>query len=146
MNGAHVHLIFNHIPVIGVLFGLAFLIVGIFRRREIIIKSALWIFLAVAILSVPTFLIYTHEEAAEKAFIASIVLGLLALTGLAGYRIKSGVPRFFLVVVVAASLLVAALMAWTANLGGEIRHPEIRSGAPPLDQPAPAGTAVEHDS
>ena len=29
----------------------------------------------------------------------------------------------------ATSLLVGGLMAWTANLGGQIRHTEIRSGA-----------------
>lgn len=31
----------------------------------------------------------------------------------------------------AASLIVSGLMAWTANLGGKIRHTEIRSNASP---------------
>lgn len=161
MNGAHAHLLFNHIPVIGVLFGIAFLLVGILRRRDDTIKSALWIFLVVSILSAAAFftggpaekivehlpgisesVIGEHEEAAEKAFISAIVLGLLALAGLAMYRRKSGITRLFLVVTVACSLLVGALMAWTANLGGHIHHPEIRSGESPV-QEAPAGAAVE---
>jgi uncharacterized membrane protein len=163
MNGAHAHLIFNHIPVIGVLFGIAFLLVGVLRRRDLIIKSALWIFLAVSIAATLAFItgepaekivehlpgiaeavIGEHEEAAEKAFISSIVLGLLALAGLAMYHRKAGVSRLFLVAAVACSLLVGALMAWTANLGGQIHHPEIRSGTPAVPE-APAGAVVEDD-
>jgi hypothetical protein len=32
---------------------------------------------------------------------------------------------------VIVSLTVSALMAWTANIGGQIRHTEIRVGAAP---------------
>jgi len=36
-----------------------------------------------------------------------------------------------LVLMLAASLIVSGLMAWTANVGGQIRHTEIRSNASP---------------
>jgi hypothetical protein len=38
-------------------------------------------------------------------------------------------PRALTVTVVPLVLLVTGLMAYTANLGGQIRHTEIRAGA-----------------
>ena len=45
------------------------------------------------------------------------------------------------VFVLVASLIVSGLMAWTANLGGQIRHTEIRAD----NSPAAVTGAKHHD-
>jgi hypothetical protein len=74
-------------------------------------------------------LIGQHEEAAQGAFIALCILGGVALAGMVWFRRGKPMPSWFGAVVLAGSLIVGGWMAWTANLGGQIRHSEIRSGA-----------------
>ena len=56
-------------------------------------------------------------------------LGVIALFGLFVLRYGKAVPVWFAAFMVIASLTVSGLMAWTANIGGQIRHTEIRVGA-----------------
>ena len=58
-------------------------------------------------------------------------LGVIALLGLLALRHGKAVPAWFAGFMVIVSLTVSALMAWTANIGGQIRHTEIRVGAAP---------------
>ena len=58
-----------------------------------------------------------------------VALGMGGLAGLIIFQGSRTVPTWFGAVLLATSLLVGGLMAWTANLGGQIRHTEIRSGA-----------------
>ncbi len=146
MNAAHLHLIVNHIPVIGMLIAVVFFIVSLFSSKDILIKASLWMIFFVALSAVPAYLtgdpaheylehtpglrhdlIHEHEDAAEVAFVAAIILGLLALLGLVGYRQRRRLSRLYLFIVLLAGLVVLALMAGAANQGGKIRHPETRS-------------------
>jgi uncharacterized protein YybS (DUF2232 family) len=52
--------------------------------------------------------------------------GLPALSGLIFFRHDKAIPNWLAVIVLVLSLIVFALMARTADLGGLIRHPEIR--------------------
>jgi len=56
------------------------------------------------------------------------VFGVAALATLVANR-ATRAPRWLGPVALALSLVPAALMGWTANLGGQIRHSEIRSTA-----------------
>ena len=67
-----------------------------------------------------------HEEAAQVAFAGVLVVGVAALGGLVFSRRGKLVPNWLSVIVLVLSLIVFALMARTANLGGFIRHAEIR--------------------
>ncbi len=146
MNIAHLHLLLNHIPVIGTLLGLGLLIFALLRKNEEIKRVSLGVFLVVAILTIPTYLsggaaekaiehlpgvaeslIEQHEEAAELSFFAIEILGLLALGGLLISRWKATLPAWFFTLFLFFTLLTSGLMAWTANLGGQIRHPEART-------------------
>ena len=146
MNPTHLHLLLNHVPVLGTVFGLGLLLFELWRRSEDIMKAALSVFVIVALLGVPVYLtgepaedgvksipgvskpiMELHEKAATIAFIGVVVLGLAALAGLILYRRGKLLPSWFGVSVLAASLMVSDLMAWTANMGGQIRHTEIRS-------------------
>ena len=69
-----------------------------------------------------------HEESAEASLIAALVLGVLSCAGLLIYRGRE-IPRGFTLATLVLALVVTAMMAWTANLGGRIRHTEIRGEA-----------------
>jgi hypothetical protein len=81
-------------------------------------------------------LVHIHEAAADIAFIGIGALGAVAVVVLWMGRklphISRGAAAFILVL----TLVEAFLMARAANLGGNIRHPEIRSGQPKTEEPA----------
>jgi len=157
MNAAHWHLVLNHIPVLGTLFGIPFLVIGMIRHKRVLIISSYWVFFIVALLTIPTFLtgdpaeevierlpgvsrtlIHDHEEAADPTFVVMLVLGAVALIGLFAERFKEPVRKTTAAVVLILSLVAAGMTAWTANLGGDIRHPEIRK-----DFVVPPGAGTE---
>lgn len=146
MNGVHIHLLLNHIPVVGMLIGLVVFALGVWRRNDAWTRLALALFVMVAATSIATMLtgegaeeaverlpgvtdaiIEAHEEAATLAAIGAYVLGVISLAALVWVR-RRPLPRTLTVVVLPAVLLVTGLMAYTANLGGQIRHTEIRAG------------------
>jgi hypothetical protein len=150
MNWAHAHLIVNHLPVIGVLLGFCLFLVAHLRKDEGARRGALVVLAVTAILAFPAYFsgtraedvvehlpgvtearIEAHEDAALAALVASGVLGLAALLGLAVSRRARPVPGWLVVAVLAVGLAAVALLGRAANLGGEIRHPEIRPGATP---------------
>src|SRR5690606_32681293 len=71
-----------------------------------------------------------HEEAGKVAFLASVVLGVLALAGLVVGRKGTSVPRPLVLATLAEGLALSGYRGYTAHLGGLIRHTEIRDGAP----------------
>lgn len=68
-----------------------------------------------------------HAESAILALAGSLVLGVVALAGLIGFRKGRKLPASFLMLVVLLALVACGLLSWTANLGGKIRHLEIVS-------------------
>jgi uncharacterized membrane protein len=150
MTTTHLHLLLNHVPVIGTAIGLLILLMGYFRKSDELKKAALILFTLATLVAVPTYLtgepaeeaveslpgvtkavIEKHEEAAVVAFTGVVVLGVLSLGGLLRYRQGRMLPPWFTSATIVASLIVCGLMAWTANLGGQIRHTEIRSSSGP---------------
>jgi hypothetical protein len=77
--------------------------------------------------SVSKSLIQTHEGAALLAFAAIILTGAFAWLGLWQIRRMSRAENWNLAVILLLSLVAFGLAARAANIGGEIRHPEIRS-------------------
>ena len=147
MTPTHLHLLLNHIPVLGTFFGLGLFAFGVWRRNHEIKTTSLGIFVIVALLTVPVYLtgepaeetveslpgvskaiIEQHDGAAAYAFTGVIVTGVAALGGLIYFRKARLLPVWYGSLLIACSLVVGGLMAWTANLGGQIRHTEIRSG------------------
>ncbi|HKV76283.1 MAG TPA: hypothetical protein VJN95_17320 [Gemmatimonadales bacterium] len=75
-----------------------------------------------------------HEEAGMVGLVAAGVVGVLALIALVGGRQNRPLSRGLLIVNLGLALAASGALAWVANLGGQIGHPEIRSG-----QVAPSG-------
>ena len=155
MNLAHVHLLLNHFPVIGTIIGLGLFLVALVSKSDDLKRACLVIFLGIALLSIPTYvtgnaaqeaicigpsngpctdpgvsksLIRAHEGAALQGFAFMELTGAFAWLGLWQFRRISRVSRWNLSAVLLLSLVTVGLMARAANIGGEIRHPEIRSG------------------
>ena len=147
MNGAQLHLILNHLPVMGTLFSLLLLAWSLIRRSAEIQKLALAIALLAGLSSVPAYLtgepaeeviehmagvdeayIEEHESMGKFALWCGVALGVAA-----GAALAAGVknPRWLsagTAITLLASVLVFGVMGYTAHLGGQIRHPEIRDG------------------
>lgn len=147
MNWAHVHLMLNHLPVLGTAFGFALLAWAVLRRNEALQRAALGTLVLTALAAIPAFLtgapsedvvehlagtakqaIEAHEEAAVVALVAIEALGAMALAALVLFR-KRGIPRPLAGAALVFALATAGWMAQTANLGGRIRHAELRATA-----------------
>jgi uncharacterized membrane protein len=157
MSGIHLHLLLNHVPVIGAVLGLALPGVAFLRRSDELGKFALGAFAFLGAVSVVVFLTgepaeelveklpgfsealtERHEEAALAATIVMGVVGLLSLIGLAVFRSRA-LARWVVPTALVLALGATATMGYAANLGGQIRHTEIRSTAAPM----PAGELRE---
>ncbi len=147
MNTVHLHLLLNHVPVIGAVLGLLLLGVAFLRRSDELARVALGAFAFLGAVSVVVFLTgepaeelveklpgfsealtERHEEAALVATIVMGVVGFLSLTGLAVFRARA-LARWVVPAAFVLALGATATMGYAANLGGQIRHTEIRSGA-----------------
>jgi uncharacterized membrane protein len=152
MNLAHIHLLLNHFPTIGMIVGLGLFVVAILAKSDHLKSGSLGIFFCIALLSIPTFatgtsarlalaktpevstaMIDTHETAAFEALWLMELTGALAWLGLWQYRRLSRFPTGTLAAVLLAGLVTFGLMARAANIGGEIRHPEIRTAPDPVE-------------
>jgi len=148
MTWAHIHLALNHVPVIGILLAILLLGAAVFRPNDVLQRTSYWLLAGLALVAVlvyftgepaeelveglPGFseaLVEHHEEAALIATIGMAILGLAAAVALVrGRRESTAKSSAYPRVVLLLALVVGGLMMWTANLGGQIRHSEIRSG------------------
>lgn len=147
MSVVHLHLVLNHVPVIGMLFVLLMLGVAAWRQDSGGAKLALWVLAGLAVVTAFVFftgepaeeavenvvgvsepMIHAHEEAAELALLATGLAGVVALAVLATYW-RRALPRFAMGGMLGLVLMIGAILGWTANLGGQIRHTEIGSTA-----------------
>lgn len=162
MNPAHLHLMVNHIPVVGSVGAFLVLLIGFIRKSDEIKKLGLFIFILVALGSIPAFLsgdksekiaksfpgiekgmIHDHEEAAESAFITLEIVGGIALLSLLIASKKSSIAKGLTVLVLLGGIASAGMMSWAAKLGGVIRHPETR---PDYQVPVSADSNFEEPS
>jgi hypothetical protein len=158
MSFVHLHLLLNHVPVVGVLFVVVLLGVAFWKRNSEIGKLALALMAGIAAVTAVVFLtgepaeeavegvagisdalIHQHEDVAQAALISTGVAGSFALGLIWWYR-KQTLPRSLVATFLAVTIGIGGLMAWTANLGGQIRHSEIRSAGTAI------GSEAERDS
>jgi len=157
VNYAHLHLLLNHVPVIGSIVGFGLFLISFFGKNEDLRKSSYIIFAAVALVTIPAFLsgfgaqqmikgpgvsdalINRHEGSALLSLWFMELTGAIALVGLWQSHTTAPPPRWNVSAVMLFSILTVVLMARTGNTGGDIRHPELRPGA---EATAPEPTTI----
>ncbi len=146
MNQAHLHLLLNHLPILGTLFGILVLLTGFLLKHETVKRTGLGLFVFAAVSAIPAFLtgegaeevveglpgvgenlIERHEDLANYFLWTVIGLGMLSLaTFYATFRAWKAASLFYVItLIVSFGAMVFAYQAGTS--GGEIRHTEIRS-------------------
>ncbi len=157
MNYAELHLLLNHFPIIGTIVGLGLFLVSFVGKNDDLRRGSYIVFVAIALISIPTFLsgfgaqlmikgpgvsdalLQRHQGAALLSLWFMEATGALALAGLWQSQRISHLARWNVSAVLLFSLLTAGLMARTGSTGGDIRHPEDR----PSQAAATTGGTVE---
>ena len=153
MNQAHIHLIVNHVPIVGSLFAAVLLGVGLLRQNGSLIKAGLAAVLAAGVLCLPAQLtgegaaaivqnmprvsrdlIHNHAEAAELGFWVLEGAATLALLSLLMLKNSSPKARLLSLLTLVVAVVSFGLLARAGNLGGQIRHTEIREGFGTADE------------
>lgn len=147
MNGAHWHLVVNHLPIIFPIVGVIVMITGLISKSEPVKRTAFLIFIMGAFASIAAMTtgegaeeivenisgvsesyIKTHEETAETFALLSYILGGISLIGLwASFKQKS-ISNTITIATVVFAFVVLFFGKLTGTTGGEIRHTEIRNG------------------
>ncbi|MES2176393.1 MAG: hypothetical protein V4550_00900 [Gemmatimonadota bacterium] len=154
MTGAHLHLLINHVPILGAILAVLLLLVSRWYGGEILARTALVLLVVVglagtgakytgepaedAVRGLPGITraaIHEHEEMADTAFLAAVAVALVSAGILARWR-REPIPGAAFTVALLGSLAVSGLMAYTGLLGGQVRHTEVRPGATPADASA----------
>jgi uncharacterized membrane protein len=151
LSGAHLHLLVNHAPIFGTIFAFILLIASYFTSADVLRRTALVTLVVTAIAGaaanlsgdaaedairgfpgVRRELIHAHEQMGDKAYYLGIALGVLALIALIRWR-RRPIPAGATLAAVLLTAFVGGAFAYTALLGGQIRHTEVRPGATPAD-------------
>lgn len=173
MNYPHLHLMVNHLPIVGAILALLLLGWSLVTRRRDFIRLSLFVTLLAGLSVYPAFLtgdeaneqledvrgfdhdlVEEHEEAADWALWILLGTGAIAALGLWASRKDREVPRWAGAAAMVGLILSTSVLARTAWLGGEIRHPEAAGPlwAPPdvsksvlLDSAGPRQPKSDHD-
>ena len=147
MNDAHLHMVVNHFPIIGLFFGIGILAYGIFKKQTILVNTAYLIFIVCMIMAKATMMtgegaeeiveelgishdiIHEHEEIAETFMKILYALGILSILGLVANVKKHAKVAIVSYVVLVLAIGAAVLSKYVGTSGGEIRHTEIRENA-----------------
>jgi hypothetical protein len=153
LNLPHVHLLLNHWPIIGTYIALGLFFISLISRSDDLRQGSLALFAFIALVAIPAYLsgnaaydtikklpafnkslADTHEGAALLAFMSMEITGVIALLGVWRYS-KAKAPEVMppgvwtTPGVLFFGIVTAGLMAIAGTTGGDIRHPEIVSGA-----------------
>jgi hypothetical protein len=145
MNAAHLHLLLNHVPVLGSLAGVVLLACAVLSPRQPARTAALVLLVIGGAFGVATYLtgepaeeiveasfpdiphrlIHEHEDAAGWAVWLLGIAGGLALVLLWVAR-RRAVHRGWLALLLVIATMTAVATVRTAASGGHIHHPETR--------------------
>ena len=156
MNLTHLHLLLNHVPTVGSVIALAILLLSFIRRDEALKHAGLEVLFLIAILTLPVYIsgaaaqreirnrpevsttaVRVHQDAALAGFAMTEFAGFVAWIALWQSRRRGGEARGLVAATTVLLMLALALSGRAANLGGEIRHPEILADVT-ADPAAPA--------
>jgi uncharacterized membrane protein len=142
---AHFHLLLNHVPTVGMVAALGVLLLALIRSNDHLRHVSFELFFVIALLTLPAYLtgvaaqqaiaggadvseerIVMHHDAALLGFLLMQLTGFAAWLGLWQFRRYSRPEGWTSAAVLLLAIETVTMMGLAANLGGEIRHPEIR--------------------
>lgn len=166
MDLAHLHLSLTHVPIIGVIFGFLILLISSIAGSKGATRVGLGLLVLSAIIAVPVYLTgESAEEIVERLpgfseavteqhkTAAAWALGLVIASGIAGLAAllltgwqNTKAATLSVIAALLVSFLTTTSMVRTANLGGQIRHTEIRADAQNTGQHSETGTDKQGSS
>ena len=164
-SGPHLHILLNHLPSLGSVVALGMYLLSFYHKNVRLQNYAIFAFMALAWLAIPTFLsgaasrwalmartdtdmlpgmIFAHQNAALLAFGATGLTGIFSWFALWQFRRFDEVPKWNQITILVLAIGTVVMMTRAGSLGGRINHPEIRDGAEILSgqgQPGPISFA-----
>lgn len=147
MNTAHLHLMVNHLSIVGLGFAIFVTLIALYRKNPEIEKLACWFYILTGLLSVFAILtgdgtgeivktypgisndaIEYHETWGYVFFYSLASIAALAIAALWFSRKNPLILRKFILTILILALLSIFLAFQTGTTGGRIRHPEIEKG------------------
>lgn len=148
MNDAHLHLLVNHFPIVGLFIGFLILLFGIIKNNATLKSTAYIIFIFCMIMGKISMMtgdkaehsveemagfsrdyIHEHEEAAELFMKPLYILGFVSILGLASLAKKRNNEKFVSICAILIATICLFLSKNVGTTGGEIRHTEIRENS-----------------
>ncbi len=145
MNFAHLHLIVNHVPIIGIPVALSFLAYGLVTKNLPTQRFSLFILLALSLMVLPVYLtgepaeevvehlpgvvdslIEPHEDAGKISLIFTLLTGVASFVAL-WFQKNEAKRRLINLSVMGVACIALMSLIYTANLGGKVRHTEFRA-------------------
>ncbi len=164
MTPGYIHLLLNHLPVVGVLAGIPILLIGLLRNKSILTETALWIFLMSAVITVPVYFsgdnseheveeyalvseheLEEHEDWGKRSLWLGGALGILSLLGLFQINRNPGQANKLIWSIFVFSLLTMVSHGITSMEGGKIRRPELRNEDPKAGVPTEMGEEAHEE-
>ena len=164
MNLAHLHLLLNHVPTIGLGIAGGLHVAALLKKSEDLKQASFVGFYLLGLAAIPAYLtggaaqvvlqdqpgvsrdvMAAHQDAALLALIAMEIMAFVAWAALWRFR------RWHEAGVLVLAVVTFGLMASAANIGGHIRHPEIlaegmAAPGPSWPRTAAAGAALVLDN
>jgi uncharacterized membrane protein len=144
---AHLHLLLNHFPTIGTILGVGLLLLSFIRKNDHLRKVSFEVLFLIALATMPVYVsgsaaaealkgqsgvsqpaIVAHNDAALGSFIMMEITGFFAWLALWRMRRIGRLTTGLTYTVLILSVLTVAAVSRAANMGGDIRHPEIEGG------------------
>jgi uncharacterized membrane protein len=144
VNIPHLHLLLNHFPVIGTVVAFGLFLLSLIRRNDHLTRVSYEALFVIALLTLPVYMSGTaaqaalqgqagvsepamtaHQDAALLAFTIMEITGAIAWLGLWQFRRMARPASWISPAVLLLTTVTIVLMASAANVGGEIRHPEV---------------------
>lgn len=144
MNPAYLHLVLNHLPLLGSFSGFVILMYGGWRNSVDLIRVGMAFLVFAGVVTVPVYhsghgaakvaedligvsnpAIQHHRHAAEISYYLGIALGVAGVWGLIEQRRRGQLSRWLIVVIGVLTGAVFVSLLITTRAGLSIRHPEI---------------------
>jgi len=149
MNAAEIHLALNHLPVFGYILFTPLFLYALWKKNDQLLRVSSLFFVLLSVAAIVVFnsgegaeeileqtvdvgdeIIHEHEESAEISFWLLSISGLAAALVLALRASTANLKQYRLLLILGALLVATSLSsAYTAHLGGLIRHPEMNASS-----------------